>query len=120
MKLTHQGHWILMAEILHVIKGGYVCLKSEPIILESNQNHATITNSGVCPTLPSSMGMGGGNVPMVVEVYGVTTKGNGDAFVNADAHTSLSIGGGQAGQGYPCVLVVTENGTEDADRKEIL
>lgn len=56
---------------------------------------------------------------VVVEVYGVTTKGNGDAFVNADTHTSLSIGGGQAGQGYPCVLVV-KDGTEDTDREEIL
>ena len=37
----------------------------QPIVLESNQNHATITNSGICPTLPASMGAGGGYVPMV-------------------------------------------------------
>ena len=36
--------------------------------------------------------------------YGVTTKGNGDAFIARERHTSLSNGGGQAGQGYPCVL----------------
>lgn len=42
---------------------------SEPIVLESNQNHATITDSGICPTLPSSMGMGGGYVPMIVEIH---------------------------------------------------
>ena len=36
--------------------------------------------------------------------YGVVTKGNGDAFLNEKTHTSLSVGGGQAGQGYPCVL----------------
>ena len=36
--------------------------------------------------------------------YGVTTKGNGDAFISEERHTSLSGGGGQAGQGYPCVL----------------
>ena len=41
----------------------------QPIVLESNQNHATITNSGICPTLPSSMGMGGGYVPMIVEIH---------------------------------------------------
>ena len=39
--------------------------QSEPTVLESNQNHATITNNGVSPTLPASMGMGGGYVPMV-------------------------------------------------------
>lgn len=36
--------------------------------------------------------------------YGVTTKGNGEAFINANAHTSLSVGGGEPGQGYPCVM----------------
>ena len=40
--------------------------KTEPIVLESNQNHATITNNGICPTLPSSMGLGGGYVPMIL------------------------------------------------------
>lgn len=39
---------------------------NEPIVLESNQNHATITENGICPTLPASMGLGGGYVPMVV------------------------------------------------------
>ena len=36
--------------------------------------------------------------------YGVTTKGNGDAFISEERHTSLTAGGGQAGQGYPCVM----------------
>ena len=40
-----------------------------PIVLESNQNHATITDSGICPTLSASMGMGGGYVPMIVEIH---------------------------------------------------
>ena len=35
---------------------------------------------------------------------GVVTKGNGDCFLTHEQHTSLSTGGGQAGQGYPCVL----------------
>ena len=36
--------------------------------------------------------------------YGVVSKGNGDAFVSEEKHTSLATGGGQAGQGYPCIL----------------
>ena len=40
---------------------------NEPIVLESNQNHATITNTGICPSLPASMGLGGGYVPMITE-----------------------------------------------------
>lgn len=40
---------------------------AEPILLESNQNHATVSDDGVCTTLPAAMGMGGGYVPMVTE-----------------------------------------------------
>ena len=40
--------------------------KTEPILLESNQNHATITDNGICTTLSASMGLGGGYIPMVV------------------------------------------------------
>ena len=35
---------------------------------------------------------------------GVVNKGNGDCFLSEERHTALSAGGGQAGQGYPCVL----------------
>ena len=37
--------------------------------------------------------------------YGVVSKGNGDAFINPKTHTAVTAGGGQAGQGYPCVMV---------------
>ena len=37
----------------------------QPLLLESNQNHATIRSDGKSTTLPASMGMGGGYVPMV-------------------------------------------------------
>lgn len=43
--------------------------------------------------------------------YGVVTKGNGDAFISKEKHTSLSTGGGQAGQGYPCVLLDDQGGS---------
>ena len=42
---------------------------TEPILLESNQNHATVQTDGVSTTLPASMGEGGGYVPMVVEGF---------------------------------------------------
>ena len=35
---------------------------------------------------------------------GVVTKGTGDCFLTPERHTTLTAGGGQAGQGYPCVL----------------
>ena len=40
-----------------------------PIVLESNQNHATAKETEVCPSLPASMGLGGGYVPMIVEKH---------------------------------------------------
>jgi len=44
--------------------------------------------------------------------YGVVSKGNGDAFVSEEKHTSLSTGGWQAGQGYPCVMATQQGGAE--------
>lgn len=53
----------------------------------------------------------------MMKTFGVVTKGNGEAWITDERHTSLSIGGGQAGQGYPCVLVIEND--EDSDRKKI-
>lgn len=41
--------------------------KVEPVLLESNQNHATIQTNGISTSLPAAMGEGGGYVPMVVD-----------------------------------------------------
>ncbi len=35
---------------------------------------------------------------------GVVSKGNGECFTIDEKHCSLTAGGGQAGQGYPCVM----------------
>ena len=32
---------------------------SEVLVLESNQNHATVKDTEICPTLSASMGLGG-------------------------------------------------------------
>lgn len=50
----------------------------QPIVLESNQVHATVSQTGICPTLPASMGLGGGYVPMVTERKIFYARGNGD------------------------------------------
>lgn len=36
--------------------------------------------------------------------YGITVKGNGEAFVSKEIHATLTTDGGQPGQGYPCVI----------------
>ncbi len=50
---------------------------AQPIVLESNQIHATITQTGICPTLPASMGLGGGYVPMITDRKVFDARGNG-------------------------------------------
>lgn len=40
---------------------------AQPVVLESNQVHATVTQTGICPTLPASMGLGGRYVPMITD-----------------------------------------------------
>lgn len=47
--------------------GGNVPMVLQPILLESNQNHATIQTNGISTALPASMGMGGGYVPMITD-----------------------------------------------------
>ena len=44
-----------------------ILIVQEPILLESNQNHATIQTDGISTTLPASMGLGGGYTPMIAE-----------------------------------------------------
>jgi DNA (cytosine-5)-methyltransferase 1 len=56
------------------------------ILLESNQNHATIQTDGISTALPASMGMGGGYVPMVVDQDG----GKSQANVSVDLSPTLT------------------------------
>lgn len=53
----------------------------QPVVLESNQVHATATQTGICPTLPASMGMGGGYIPMITDRKVLDARGNGDGKV---------------------------------------
>lgn len=46
----------------------------------------------------------------IIKSFGVVTKGNGDAFIAEESHGTLSTGGGQAGQGYACVLCINDQG----------
>lgn len=43
----------------------------EPIILEHHPNDSRIKidDSGICQTLSSRMGTGGGNVPLIMEIH---------------------------------------------------
>ena len=67
------------------------------------QSERVYDESGVWHSLNANSG-GGQNRDAVMTSYGVTSKGNGDAFISEERHTALSTGGGEAGQGYPCIM----------------
>ncbi|MDL2274314.1 DNA cytosine methyltransferase, partial [Oscillospiraceae bacterium OttesenSCG-928-G22] len=63
----------------------------------------SITTEGSEATIAATGG-GGRNPAGLILAAGVVSKGDGDVFLTDEVHTSLTSGGGQAGQGYPCVM----------------
>ena len=95
---------------------------SEVLILESNQNHATITDGEVCPCLPAAMGLGGGYVPMIVD-----TRVFDKAQITSKLNYSVPTWGGQchpltsaAGESIVIIMVaeddLSENGWHNQPR----
>ena len=73
---------------------------TQPIAFAANQRDEVRDLHDVAGALGAQPGM----KQQTFIAEGVVTKGNGDCFLTPERHTSLSAGGGQAGQGYPCVL----------------
>ncbi len=64
-------------------------------------------------------GGGGRNPAGLLFAAGVVSKGDGDCFLTPEVHTSITDGGGQAGQGYPCVLTAGFCGNVSAEARGI-
>lgn len=60
------------------------------------------TREGTSAAIGRSINETGG--PVIAKASGVVSKGNGECFLTEEKHMSLTIGGGQAGQGYPAIL----------------
>lgn len=69
------------------------------MVLESNQDHATVRDDGICTTLPAAMGMGGGYVPMVYENHGIDSRYTGPY----DVSPTISARAGTGGNNLPLV-----------------
>ena len=72
----------------------------QPIAFAANQRDEVRDLHDVAGALGAQPGM----KQQTLIAEGVVAKGNGDCFLTPERHTSLSAGGGQAVQGYPCVL----------------
>ena len=73
------------------------------------QQTRIFTPESRAPTLAGADGGGGRNPGGLLFAAGVVSKGGGDCFLMPERHAALSGGGGQAGQGYPCVLTAAFN-----------
>ena len=95
-----------MTPTLRAGMGGHPPLISQPNCLNGwdTQQSRIFTEDGIAPTLAGADGGDGRNPGGLLFAAGVVTKGDGDCFLTMETHTSLTKGGGQAGQGYPCVL----------------
>ncbi len=96
--------------------GGHPPLVAQPNCLNSwdTQQSRVFTPDGTAPTLAGADGGGGRNPGSLLFAVGVVSKGNDDCFITPEQHTSLT-GGGQAGQGYPCVLTAGFCGSASGD-----
>lgn len=75
-----------------------------PIAFAANQRDEVRDLHNVSDALGTQPGM----KQQTFIASGVVSKGNGECFLTEDVHTSLTGGGGQAGQGYPCVLCLND------------
>ena len=86
----------------------------EPVAFAQNQRDEVRDLHDVAGALGSQPGM----KQQTFVAAGVVTKGNGDCFLAEDVHTSMTSGGGQAGQGYPCILCLNDQGGQYMDCSE--
>ena len=78
----------------------FVTQPEEAIAFAANQRDEVRDLHDVAGALGAQPGM----KQQTFVASGVVSKGNGECFLTADRHTSLTSGGGKAGQGYPCIL----------------
>lgn len=101
--------------------GGHAPLVAQPNCLNGwdTQQSRVFTPDGVAPTLAGADGGGGRNPAGLLFAAGVVSKGDGDCFLTPEIHTSITKSGGQAGQGYPCVLTAVFCGNASAEARGI-
>ena len=110
-----------VASTLRAGMGGHPPLISQPNCMNGwdTQQSRVFTPEGVAPTLTGADGGGGRNPAGLLFAAGVVSKGDVDCFLTPEVHTSITGGGGQAGQGYPCVLTAGFCGSASAEARGI-
>ena len=78
----------------------FVTQPETPVAFAANQRDEVRDLHDVAGALGAQPGM----KQQTFIASGVVSKGNGECFLTPDKHTTLTGGGGQAGQGYPCIM----------------
>ena len=92
----------IQAGLMRLTESG-ITARDEICAYHINQRNEGIDLGGISGALLATQ-----NMQMQTFVTsGVITKGSGEATLTPELHGTLSCGGGQAGQGYPCVLTTT-------------
>ena len=79
--------------------------QAQPILLESNQNHATVQTNGISTALPASMGMGGGYIPMVVDPIMIEMTSTKNTIVTDGTSPTLTARMGTGGNQVNAVCI---------------
>lgn len=98
-----------MAVVQRAIKEG--CLSLKYIVIENHpaDSRVKIKDDGICQSLTSRMGTGGGNVPLILAIHEADGQ---DVTMMEETAYALVTSGGKPGQGYPCVLILNDQGDQ--------
>lgn len=92
---------------------------TQPILLESNQNHATVQTDGISTSLPASMGMGGGYVPMVTDSVQRPCISIGNGQAENASHPMEELSNTLSCMHDQNAVVVYENHSQDSRYKPL-
>lgn len=88
--------------------------------LNGTEVHAVYVSELISTIRPQRDRAKMGDNQAAVAVFGLISKGNGDVILSREKHMTLSVGGGQAGQGYPAVLILNcQGGSKEEITKDM-
>ena len=84
------------------------------IVIENHpaDSRVKIKDDGICQSLTSRMGTGGGNVPLILAIHEADGQ---DVTMMEETAYALTTSGGKPGQGYPCILITDETDNTESD-----
>lgn len=96
---SHQGNGYAESDVMYTLN----TIEQHGVLPVAVDVYNQTIDGDVAATVTANVGVPNHSGPKVM-AQGVVSKGNGECFLSGEKAMSLSTGGGQAGQGYPCVF----------------